>query len=543
MAQSSKTPQGEVKPLKPVGGMEMWYYRCQRIFRYPIPTDFEFAYIDRTGAVKINGPFDLAYDFCDGSAVVNVGDYKFVDGKWQYVAGDPRTDQSALIGINGEILKLFNLGRLSDSNFSDLGVFQGFVPDADGHYAHQQMQLIDRKGQVAARLPWGEAKDYSEGMVAVHLPDAGAGEELQSFLGNGHWGYCDRAGKCVIKPQFEVVGKFSEGLAAVSIGEPNYSVHSLVPNSYHPYSFSYIEKSGKILIQGPFLEAQPFKNGMAAVMLKGKWGYIDKTGKVVVPCEYDWAGDFGGELAPVEKDLLVGFIDKTGKVVIPFKFKDAREFSGDLAPATFDAKRWGYINAKGDFAIEPSFQKACPFNGDRALVYIDRRKEVVPSATESEYFYRSARAARDQGHINEARSACKLVVDAVPGSHWARSAKHFLLVALPDHDLSDAVHALYAQGMSLVGSGKLDEAEKKYRQAIALDPEFFAATGSLAYVLTTQKRYDEAIELLNKALKKYPSYARGYWRLALVYKEQGKDNLAAENLAKAKSLDSEDTAF
>ena len=39
----------EVKMLKPDGSMQMWYYNCERLFRYPIPTNFDFAYIDKTG--------------------------------------------------------------------------------------------------------------------------------------------------------------------------------------------------------------------------------------------------------------------------------------------------------------------------------------------------------------------------------------------------------------------------------------------------------------------------------------------------------------
>jgi hypothetical protein len=34
----------DAKALKPDGGMQMWYYKCPRIFRYPIPTNFEFAF-------------------------------------------------------------------------------------------------------------------------------------------------------------------------------------------------------------------------------------------------------------------------------------------------------------------------------------------------------------------------------------------------------------------------------------------------------------------------------------------------------------------
>jgi uncharacterized membrane protein YhaH (DUF805 family) len=56
-----------------------------------------------------------------------------------------------------------------------------------------------------------------------------------------------------------------------------------------------------------------FSEGMAVVLLDGKYGYIDKTGKEVIPLKYDNAWDFSDGLAAVELDGKKFYIDKTGK--------------------------------------------------------------------------------------------------------------------------------------------------------------------------------------------------------------------------------------
>ncbi len=89
------------------------------------------------------------------------------------------------------------------------------------------------------------------------------------------WGYCDSAKKIIIKPQWEDVGFFSEGLAAVRI--------------------------------------------------KGKYGYIDTTGKIVINYRYTSAKEFDEEISEVEiKNKYFEIIDKTGKSL--FKKKHKGEF-------------------------------------------------------------------------------------------------------------------------------------------------------------------------------------------------------------------------
>lgn len=538
--------QAEVKPLKPAGGMPMWYYKSERIFRYPIPTNFEFAYIDKSGKFVITGPFSVAHGFSKGVALVRVGRYTYKNGAWKFSDLGSRSGQPALLFPDGSVVFAPLPEHLSFA-FDDLVLVKtpAFRTSGLPHFG-----LADRTGKVLSSYDWETASDFSEGLIAVQELAEGRLSGLNGVLAGVKirlYGYRDKDNRVVISPRFRSAGRFSEGLAAVSqkgvnVGRPGAN-DPTNPHYYHMEDFCYIDRTGKVVIPGPFMEAQPFLNGMAAVMQGGKWGFVDKNGKLVIPCQYDWAGDFKGSIAPVEKNLLVGYIDKSGKQVIPFKFKDGREFSQGLAPVTLDARRWGYINEKGEFAIEPQFQRAFPFDCNRALVLADTRKSVVSCKQELPYFYQSAQQARTSGDFNEARAICARVIAMERDGVWAQRARRLLETGLPDHDLSAEVCKLYKQGEDFAQADKLEQAGASYRKALALDSDFYMVAGSLAYVMTRQKRFDEAVTMLQRTLKKYPSYARGYWRLSQIYQEQGKPELAKENLARARGLDPDDPYF
>lgn len=564
--------------LKPVGDMPMWYYRCARLFRYPIPTDFEFAYINRKGEVAITGPFEKANNFSNGIACVVLGCYKRHDGKWIYAVPKMESGSAALLKNDGQVV-LHLPGNLPESFYDKYATTMITKIRKKTQQPEMFYELMDGNGKVVTNNKWLAARSFSEGLAAVTGPEASdisdADKQTESMAGKGSfamgfgsvtslndlgkvghvpaeyngfapdnspWGYRDQSGKTIISTKLSDPGRFSEGLATVKAKPTNFfSGHDRNdPTFYHPDNFSYIDKTGNIVIPGPFMEAQPFKGGLAAIMKNGKWGYIDKSGKEVVPCQYDWAGDFKSTLAPVEKNELVGYIDKTGKVVIDFLYKDGKEFSDGVAPVTRDGRRWGYIDENGKDVIEAKFQRAFPFNDGLALVYIDARKEIVPTASDAPFFLASAVNYRSESEINNARLACKATIDCAPESASAKSARTMLQCALPDHDLSPEVQKLFTQGIENAQIGKLPEAEKLYKQALALDPEFFALAGSLAYVYKNTNRSDEAIALLQKTFEKHPSYARGYWWLWQIYKAKGDDKLAQENRAKAVSLDPDD---
>lgn len=152
-------------------------------------------------------------------------------------------------------------------------------------------------------------------------------------LENGKYGYIDKTGKVVIKPQFENTMGFNEGLAATKLGG----------------KYGYIDTKGTWVIKPQFEFTYMFSDGLAMVKFGKQSAWIDKTGKIVIPAqdfEETAIGFKEGRLA-VKKDGKWGYIDKTGKLVIDAKFEEAKEFSGGVAQVATEGHRHHWIDANG----------------------------------------------------------------------------------------------------------------------------------------------------------------------------------------------------
>ena len=64
-------------------------------------------------------------------------------------------------------------------------------------------------GTIVITPQFDSAQSFSDGVAAVRIGDART----------GRWGYIDKAGHYVVNPQFDEADSFSEGLAAVRIGD------------------------------------------------------------------------------------------------------------------------------------------------------------------------------------------------------------------------------------------------------------------------------------------------------------------------------------
>ena len=74
-----------------------------------------------------------------------------------------------------------------------------------------------------------------------------------------------------------------------------------------------------------------FSDGLAAVLIKNKWGYIDRQGHVAIAPQYTAASGFSEGLAAVEVNNKYGFIDRYGKMVIKPQYDFALAFTEGVA--------------------------------------------------------------------------------------------------------------------------------------------------------------------------------------------------------------------
>ncbi|HVN85975.1 MAG TPA: tetratricopeptide repeat protein [Candidatus Binatia bacterium] len=95
----------------------------------------------------------------------------------------------------------------------------------------------------------------------------------------------------------------------------------------------------------------------------------------------------------------------------------------------------------------------------------------------------------------------------------------------------------YNAGLALTRRDDWKGAEKKFREAIALQPEFPEAWNELGHALKNQERYDESIKAYEQALRLRPNYVQALEYLGEAYVKMGKLDQARAVLARLQPLD------
>jgi WG containing repeat len=143
--------------------------------------------------------------------------------------------------------------------------------------------------------------------------DQKARTDLTPVQQNGKWGYADKDGHVVIRPQFSLAHGFSGGLALVWTG--GVPLTDPVVTSF--VRMGYIDQKGHWVIQSRFKNYfyYDFSEGLVSFRQQSKgWGYMNAKGKVVVRPRFQWAGSFANGIAPVLLDDRCAHIDKGGEI-------------------------------------------------------------------------------------------------------------------------------------------------------------------------------------------------------------------------------------
>lgn len=251
-------------------------------------------------------------------------------------------------------------------------------------YLNKKYGYIDEQGHIVVKPRFDVVTNFSEGLAAV--------------IENSYWDFIDNSGRVVISTRSSKVRPFSEGLAAVLVGD----------------RYGYIDKKGNVVIEPQFEAAFDFSEGLARVKRDGQWAFIDTGGRTVFVAAFDYVDDFRNGFAVVAKafgdrahrgfaagDLKVSYIGKTGSLTLTGWCNSASRFSEKLAaistvgniiagisrdglvmdnlditdPANSIAKpvKYSFINTNGRTVFEGTYQGVQAFSDGRAAVKIKEK--------------------------------------------------------------------------------------------------------------------------------------------------------------------------
>lgn len=282
------------------------------------------GYVNTNLDLVIPAKFDVAGDFSNSRAIVGVTVGK-IDRRY------------------GVIDKTGNF--LIQPKYSDL---REISPDKYSFRDNREYGIVETSGEEIVRMKLADMGTFHEGMARIAVP-----KSAEDRRGNWVRGFMNDAGKIVVKPIYDDVSDFSEGLAAVKKND----------------EWGYIDKTGAIVIDRQFTGAYPFSEGLAAVntsvtknpMFEGTFGFIDKTGKLIIPAIIYGAQRFHEGFAAVRfraSQNTYGYIDKTGQVIVGPSLAHAEDFRDGKAKVTVGEgtnRKYGYIDTTGKYIIKPEY--------------------------------------------------------------------------------------------------------------------------------------------------------------------------------------------
>jgi hypothetical protein len=294
---------------------------------------WKWGYIDKSGNFAIAPQFDSADAFSEGLAAVRIGDEK--TGKWGFI------DRTGNYAIRPQWDHVTPFSR-------DLAIVRF------GNAVTGKEQLIDKQGKYVSELRSGVVLPCGNGLTLVGINVSWVEGGV-----NRRFGFLDKSGNYAIKPEFEDAFCFTEGMAAVRVGDADTG------------KWGFIDDTGRFVIVPQWSSAYPFRDGVATVALAGsagrKWGAIDTAGQEIISPQYSQPLSFSDGLALVSNTTYVwgtdatgatkllpdthyGFADRAGLRPIASQWRSAFAFSQGLAPVMVGDSptgKWGYINTRG----------------------------------------------------------------------------------------------------------------------------------------------------------------------------------------------------
>lgn len=331
---------------------------------YPIREGINYGYINPEGDKIITPQYAYTLVFSEELGGVNIGGSGYhkdmpENGKWGFINREnqivinPKYDSPPVYATP------FDIPELSLALHEAYIFSEGLAAVCVG----KEWIYINRGDSVIiSGLSIRSARRFSEGLAAVYI--------------NGKWGYIDRNGNIAIPPQFLFPANFHQGHAYVmdEKGE-TFCIDRFGKRMLNQYRVVSNFKEGYAPVKGGYRgEKFDLKENL-------KMALVDSTGYLTTSPQFDIVGEYGSGLAPVlvgsEQTALLtlkddyrtlkfsggkwGFINHKGTFSINPQFENAKGFDHGMAPVKLNGL-WGYILPNGSWAYDPQFQWAGSFD-------------------------------------------------------------------------------------------------------------------------------------------------------------------------------------
>ncbi len=236
----------------------------------------------------------------------------------------------------------------------------------------QKWGFVDRDGRVVIEPKYDSVTSFREGLAGFEL-----GREVVTLRSGITWnrsgprGFIDRSENVVIPADWADACGFREGRAVVCTGGTwktglfGDNIQILSDRKY-----GYVDRTGRLVITGAYSLANHFSDGLAAVQIgdgKGRerYGYIDLSGEPIIPLKLTSASAFCEGVAVVHRRgrrwrgmSLV--INRNGVTVRELPYQSFGPFSEGLL-ATCSGETYGFVDIEGQWVVEPQFDQVNPF--------------------------------------------------------------------------------------------------------------------------------------------------------------------------------------
>lgn len=179
---------------------------------------------------------------------------------------------------------------------------------------------VNDSGASVINYSYDEALTFDNGLAKVRKGD--------------NWGIINTDGKEIVPVKYNLIEKYAPSIYRVAAGG------KIKDGVLLDEKYGFINSTGEILLKPEYEEIGQFKNGVAYIKKGDLYGYINDKIELIVPCRFKAVGSFnadgyvwvcdGGKNDKDKPSKIIGgkigIYDKKGNVIIPAKYTSAGIF-------------------------------------------------------------------------------------------------------------------------------------------------------------------------------------------------------------------------